>query len=158
MNAISPIVMATGNDLRAVEAGAHAYAAIHGQYTSLSTWEKDTDGNLCGTLELPMAVGIVGGATKIHPTAGVALKILGAQSACELAEVMVACGLLQNLSALKALATEGLQKGHMPRHARNLAATVGASGQLLEKMVEQMIDENRINLEYAKELFAKYQM
>ena len=156
MNAISPIVLATGNDLRAVEAGAHAYAAISGQYTSLSTWEKDSNGDLCGTLELPLAVGIVGGATKIHPAAGVALKILGVESAAELAEVMVACGLAQNLSALRALAIDGIQKGHMARHAKNIAATAGASGEMLNRIVDTMIAENKINLEYAQELLEKF--
>jgi len=113
MNGVDAVVVATGNDWRAVEAGAHAYAARSGRYTSLSTWARDAEGNLVGTLEMPLAVGIVGGATRVHPTARVALKILGVRTAQELAEIIVSVGLAQNLAALRALATEGIQRGHM---------------------------------------------
>jgi len=112
MNGVDAVVVATGNDWRAVEAGAHAYAARSGRYTSLSTWARDAEGNLVGTLEMPLAVGIVGGATRVHPTARVALKILGVRTAQELAEIIVSVGLAQNLAALRALATEGIQRGH----------------------------------------------
>ncbi|MBN1891119.1 MAG: hydroxymethylglutaryl-CoA reductase, degradative [Thermoflexales bacterium] len=118
MNGVDAVVVATGNDWRAVEAGAHAYAARSGRYMPLSTWGKDGAGNLSGTLEMPMAVGSVGGATKIHPVARVALKLMGVQSARELAEIIVAVGLMQNLAALRALATEGIQRGHMRLHRR----------------------------------------
>ncbi len=118
MNGVDAVVVATGNDWRAVEAGAHAYAARGGRYAPLSTWAKDQAGNLSGTLEMPMAVGSVGGATKIHPAARVALKLMGVTSARELAEIVVAVGLMQNLAALRALATEGIQRGHMRLHRR----------------------------------------
>ncbi|TIM19552.1 MAG: 3-hydroxy-3-methylglutaryl-CoA reductase, partial [Mesorhizobium sp.] len=118
MNGIDPIVVATGNDWRAIEAGAHAWAARGGRYTSLSRWEIDAAGNLVGTLEMPMALGMVGGATKTHPAARAALKLLGVTTAQELAEVTVAVGLAQNMAALRALATEGIQRGHMALHAR----------------------------------------
>lgn len=156
MNGIIPVVLATGNDTRAIESGAHSYASRSGKYTSLTTWEKDANGDLCGSIELPMAVGLVGGATKIHPAAGVAVKILGIKTAAELGEVIASVGLAQNLAAIKALATEGIQKGHMSLHARNLASTAGATGDVLEKIVQQMTKEKKVNLEYAKELLAKY--
>jgi len=156
MNGITPVVLATGNDTRAIESGAHAYAARTGQYTSLTTWEKDKEGNLVGTIELPMAVGLVGGATKIHPAAAVSVKMLGVKSAAELGQVIAAVGLANNLAAVKALATEGIQRGHMSLHARNLASVVGASGELLEKIVKQMVKEKNVRLEYAKELLEKY--
>lgn len=157
MNGIIPVVIATGNDTRAIESGAHSYASRSGQYTSLTTWEKDNNGNLVGTIEIPMAVGLVGGATKIHPTAQAAVKILGVKSATELGEVIASVGLAQNFAAIKALATEGIQRGHMSLHARNLASTAGAKGDVLEKIVKQMVTEKNVNLEYAKELFKKYQ-
>ena len=128
MNGVDPVIVATGNDWRAVEAGAHAYACRGGRYTSLTTWEKDTTGALVGTIEMPMPVGLVGGATKTHPLARLALKILGVKSAQELGEVAVAVGLAQNLGALRALATEGIQRGHMALHARNIALVAGATG------------------------------
>jgi hydroxymethylglutaryl-CoA reductase len=128
MNGIDAVAVATGQDWRAVEAGAHAYAARSGRYTSLSHWSVDTDGDLTGTLELPLAVGIVGGASRVHPTARVALNILGVTTAQELAEVMAAVGLAQNLAALRALATEGIQRGHMGLHARQVAIAAGATG------------------------------
>ena len=118
MNGIDAVVIATGNDWRAVEAGAHAYAARSGHYTSLSTWGMNETGDLTGTLEMPMAVGIVGGATKVHPGAQAALKMMGVKTAMELADIIVSVGLAQNLAALRALATEGIQRGHMGLHAR----------------------------------------
>ena len=130
MNGVDAVAIATGQDWRAVEAGAHAYAARNGRYTSLSHWSVDADGNLVGTLELPLAVGIVGGASRVHPTARVTLKILGVTTAQELAEVMTAVGLAQNLAALRALATEGIQRGHMALHARQVAIAAGATGDL----------------------------
>jgi len=152
MNGVIAVALATAQDHRAIEAGAHAYAARNGRYEPLSKWEKDKDGNLVGTLEMPMAVGIVGGATKAHPVARVALKILGVKSADELAKVMGAVGLAQNFAALRALATEGIQRGHMRLHARNIAISVGAKGELIDKIVEIMVREGKINYDRAKEL------
>jgi hydroxymethylglutaryl-CoA reductase len=152
MNGIDAVVIATGNDWRAVEAGAHSYAARSGSYTSLTTWGKDDNGNLVGTLELPMAVGIVGGATRVHPTAKVALKILRAKTARELAEVIAAVGLAQNLAALRALATEGIQRGHMELHARQVAIAAGATGEMVEKVARQLVAERRIRLDRAREI------
>ena len=150
MNGVDAVVIATGNDWRAVEAGAHAYAARTGQYTSLSRWEKSADGDLVGTLELPMAVGIVGGATRVHPTARVALKILGVKSARELAEVIAAVGLAQNLAALRALVTEGIQRGHMELHARQVALAAGAVGDEIERVAQQMVAEKAIRPDRAE--------
>ena len=152
MNGIDAVVIATGNDWRAVEAGAHSYAARSGRYTSLTTWGKDGDGNLVGTLELPLAVGIVGGATRVHPTAKVALKILGVETARELAEVIAAVGLAQNLAALRALATEGIQRGHMELHARQVAIAAGATGEMVEKVAQQLVGERRIRVDRAREI------
>lgn len=156
MNGIIPVVLATGNDTRAIESGAHAYASISGRYTSLTTWEKNSDGDLVGTIEVPMAVGLVGGATKMHPQAKVAVKMLGIDKASDLAMIIASVGLAQNLTAIKALATEGIQRGHMSLHARNLATTVGAKGELLERIVAKMIAEKNIRMEYAQELFDEY--
>lgn len=156
MNGITPVVMATGNDTRAIEAGAHAYASLSGSYKSLTTWEKNKDGDLTGTIEVPMAVGLVGGATKIHPAAKLAIKMLGVKSAYELGGIIAAVGLAQNLAAIRALATDGIQKGHMSLHARNLASVAGAKGEVLEKIVKQMVAEKKVRLEYAEELFKKY--
>jgi hydroxymethylglutaryl-CoA reductase len=152
MNGIDAVVVATGNDWRAVEAGAHAYAARRGQYGSLSTWETDADGNLVGVLELPLAVGIVGGATKAHPAARVALKVLGVNTASELAEVIVSVGLAQNLAALRALATEGIQRGHMELHARSVAMAAGAAGDLVDMVASRMVHEGIIRMDKAVEL------
>jgi hydroxymethylglutaryl-CoA reductase len=152
MNGIDAVVVATGNDWRAVEAGAHSYAARSGRYTSLTTWGKDGEGNLVGTLELPLAVGMVGGATRVHPTAKVALKILGVETARELAEVIAAVGLAQNLAALRALATEGIQRGHMGLHARQVAIAAGATGEMVEKVARQLVAEQRIRLDRAQEI------
>lgn len=157
MNGIDPVIIATGNDWRAIEAGAHAYAARSGRYTSLTTWGKDPDGNLTGSLEMPMAVGIVGGATRVHPAAQVALKILGVKSASELAEIIVAVGLAQNLAALRALATEGIQKGHMSLHARQIAISAGATGSQIDDLVERMLSDGQINIEYAQNLLSEWE-
>ncbi len=150
MNGIDAVAIATGNDWRALEAGAHAYAARNGQYTSMTDWRQDDDGNLRGTLEIPLAVGIVGGATRVHPVAQVALKILGVQSARQLAEIMVAVGLAQNFAAIRALSTEGIQRGHMRMHARQIAVAAGASDDQVSRVVQQMIQENNIRPERAK--------
>ncbi len=144
MNGIDAVLIATGNDWRAVEAGAHAYAARCGRYTSLSTWTFDEGaGRLVGTLELPLAVGTVGGATRAHPAARVALKILGVRGARELAEVIVAVGLAQNLAAIRALATEGIQRGHMSLHARKVATAAGATGEEVARVAASRIPNNR---------------
>ena len=152
MNGVIAVALATAQDHRAIEAGAHAYASRSGRYMPLSTWWKDEDGNLVGRLEMPMPVGTVGGATRTHPVARVALKILGVQSARELAEVMGAVGLAQNLAALRALATEGIQRGHMKLHARNLAIMAGAEGPLVDKVVEEMLRSGEIRFDKAVEL------
>lgn len=156
LNGIIGVVIATGNDHRAIEAGAHAYAAKSGHYSPLSYWEKNKDGDLVGSLELPMAVGIIGGATKVHPVAKIVLKILGVKTANELGEVMAAVGLAQNLGALRALAHEGIQRGHMSLHARNVAITAGASGDLIELIVEKMVEERKVRMDRAKELLEEY--
>ncbi len=156
LNGIIGVVIATGNDHRAIEAGAHAYAVKNGHYGTLSYWEKNSDGDLVGSIELPMAVGLIGGATKVHPTAKVALKILGVKSANELGEVIAAVGLAQNLGALRALAHEGIQRGHMSLHARNVAITAGASGRLIEMVVERMVTERKVRMDRAKELLEEY--
>ena len=156
LNGIIGVVIATGNDHRAIEAGAHAYAVKNGSYGTLSYWEKNSDGDLVGSIELPMAVGLIGGATKVHPTAKVAVKILGIKSANELGEVMAAVGLAQNLGALRALAHEGIQRGHMSLHARNVAITAGASGKLIDMVVERMVTERKVRMDRAKELLEEY--
>ncbi len=157
MNGITPVVLATGNDTRAIEAGAHCYAARNGRYTSLTTWEKNSDADLVGTIELPLAVGLVGGATKVHPVARLAVKILGVKSAVELAEVIAATGLAQNLAALRALATEGIQRGHMSLHARNLAVAAGASGGNIDQVVAIMVKERKVRLDRAQEIVRELQ-
>jgi hydroxymethylglutaryl-CoA reductase len=156
MNGVSAVVLATGNDTRAIEAGAHAYAARLGHYSSLSSWEKDANGDLVGTLEMPMAVGLVGGATASNPVAKLGVKILGVRTARELAEVIVSVGLAQNLAALRALAAEGIQRGHMSLHARNIAINAGATGDLIDKVSEQMVAERKIRVDRAKELLEEY--
>lgn len=149
MNGIDPVIVATGNDWRAVEAGAHAYACRDGRYTSLTHWEKDASGALVGTLEMPMPVGLVGGATKTHPLARLALKIMAVRSAQELGEIAVAVGLAQNLGALRALATEGIQRGHMALHARNIALTVGAVGAEIDQLAKRMAEEKDVRADRA---------
>ncbi len=156
MNGIIAVALATGQDHRAIEAGAHAYAAMNGSYKPLSYWELDEEGMLVGSIEIPLQVGIVGGATRVHPIAKIALKILGVKTARELAEVMAAVGLAQNLAALRALVHEGIQKGHMKLHARNLAIMAGATGDLIDKIAERMISEGRIRFDYAKQLLEEY--
>ena len=152
MNGIDAVVLATGNDWRAVEAGAHAYAARSGKYTSLSKWSNGKNGELIGELEMPLAVGTIGGATRVHPGAGAVLKLMGVASARELAEVIVSVGLAQNLGALRALATEGIQRGHMALHARQVAAAAGAPLELVGPIAEQMVNESHIHIDRAVEI------
>lgn len=180
-NGIDAVALATGNDWRAIEAGGHAYAARDGQYRALTEWRvvgetgdgrRETGGSplgaqpagapgvrnlpsLYGRLELPLAVGIVGGATRVHPTAQVALKILGVESAAELSEVMAAVGLAQNLAALRALATDGIQRGHMALHARQMAVAAGAKGATVDRIAAQLVQEGQIRVERARELLAE---
>jgi len=156
MNGVTAVVLATGNDTRAIEAGAHAYAARSGHYTPLTSWEKDANGDLVGTLEMPMAVGIVGGATASNPIAKVAVKILGIKTARDLAEVIVSVGLAQNLAALRALAAEGIQRGHMSLHARNVAISVGATGDLIDRISSRMVAERKVRVDRAKELLEEF--
>jgi len=152
MNGIDPVVIATGNDWRAIEAGAHAYAARNGSYTSLTTWEINSSGHLVGTLELPMALGIVGGATKTHPAAQAALNLMNVTSASELAEVTASVGLAQNMAALRALSTEGIQKGHMALHARNIAIMAGATGEDIDRVAKALSASGEVTVDKAKEL------
>lgn len=156
MNGIDPVIIVTGNDWRSIEAAAHAYAARSGTYKPLTDWRKDENGNLVGTIEMPMAVGIVGGSIKLHPMAKIALKFLGVKTARELGEVICAVGLAQNLSAIKALATDGIQKGHMALHARSVAVTAGASGELANIIAREMVKQKDIKVDKAIELFALY--
>jgi hydroxymethylglutaryl-CoA reductase len=155
MNGIIAVANATGQDTRAIEAAAHAYAARTGRYRSLTEWSKDKDGNLVGKIELPLSVGIVGGIINVHPTAKVCTKILGAQSAGELACIIAATGLAQNLSAIRALASEGIQKGHMRLHARNVAAAAGARPEQIEVIVKKMTQEGNISINRAKEILGE---
>ncbi|TLZ58669.1 MAG: hydroxymethylglutaryl-CoA reductase, degradative [Methanobacteriota archaeon] len=153
MNGIDAVVIATGNDFRAVEAGAHAYASWKsGGYRSLTTWEKNAAGDLVGTIELPLAVGLVGGATAVHPTAKACVKLLGVKTAQELAEIIASVGLAQNFAALRALATEGIQRGHMGLHARNIAATVGAVGDEIDRVAEALVKERKVRMDRAKDI------
>lgn len=153
MNGIDAVVIATGNDFRAIEAGAHAYAAWKaGGYHSLTTWETNAAADLVGTIELPLAVGLVGGATAVHPTARACVKLLGVKTAQELAEVIASVGLAQNFAALRALATEGIQRGHMSLHARNIAATVGAVGVEIDRVAEILVQERKVRMDRAKEV------
>lgn len=149
MNGVSAVVLATGNDTRAVEAGAHAYAARSGRYTSLSTWEMTADGNLAGSIELPMPVGLVGGATKVHPTAQACLKILGVATAAELARIIAAVGLAQNFGAMKALATVGIQQGHMALHAHNVALAAGAVGAEVDRLAAILVEKRQVRQDVA---------
>ena len=152
MNGVDAVMIATGNDWRAIEAGAHAYAARDGQYRPLSRWRRTEDGKLRGELELPLAAGVIGGATKVHPTAKIALKLLGVQTAQELAEIAAAVGLVQNLAALRSLVTEGIQKGHMILHARNVAISAGAVGESVSHVANQMVREGKIRFDRAKQI------
>jgi len=157
MNGVDAVAIATGNDWRAIEAGAHAFAARSGSYTSLSTWKKDEDGNLIGSLEMPMAVGVVGGATRVHPTAQACLKLMDVQTSADLAQVMVSVGLAQNMAALRALATEGIQHGHMALHARQVAIAAGASGDVIEKVAARMVEEKVVRIDRAQEILGGLQ-
>jgi len=155
MNGIDPVIVATGNDWRGMEAGVHSYCTRNGQYTSLTRWEKDADGNLTGSIEIPTPVGLVGGATKIHPAAQACVKLLGVTTAAELAQVVAAVGLAQNFAAVFALASrEGLQRGHMKLHARNLATVAGATAEQLDAVVAKMVADKKISVDYAKEILA----
>jgi hydroxymethylglutaryl-CoA reductase len=152
MNGVDAVVIATGNDWRAIEAGAHAFAARSGRYTSLSTWGKDPSGNLVGSLQMPMAVGIVGGATKVHPMAQASLRLLGVRTAAELAQIIVSVGLAQNMAALRALSTEGIQRGHMTLHARQVAIAAGAIGDMIEEVAARMVKEKVVRIDRAEEI------
>ncbi len=152
MNGVTAVVLATGNDTRAVEAGAHAYASRTGRYRSLTVWRKNKDGDLVGEIELPVAVGVVGGISSIHPLARINRKILGVKSARELAEVIASVGLAQNFAALRALATEGIQKGHMKLHARNIAMAAGAQGNTVDLVVKEMIRRGKIRMDEARKI------
>lgn len=156
MNGIDPVIIATGNDWRAVEAGAHAYASKDGQYGSMTTWSKNEAGDLVGELELPMSLGIVGGASRVHPMAKLVYDILDVESASELAQVVVTVGLAQNLGALKALVTDGIQKGHMGLHSRTVAMSAGATGEMIDIISKQMVSEDQIRIGRAKELLKEY--
>ncbi|KAB8141495.1 hydroxymethylglutaryl-CoA reductase, degradative [Chloroflexia bacterium SDU3-3] len=155
MNGIDPVLIASGNDWRAIEAGAHAYAARSGRYTSLSVWSRDEDGNLVGEIEMPLAVGVVGGATKVHPAAQAALKLMQVRHASDLAEICVSVGLASNLAAMRALATEGIQKGHMGLHARQIAMAAGAAGDEVDMVAQRMVGERLIKPARAAELLAE---
>jgi hydroxymethylglutaryl-CoA reductase len=156
MNGITAVVLAAGNDTRAVEAGAHSHAVnADGRYTSLSTFEKDADGNLVGTMELPMPVGLVGGATKVHPTARAAVKLTEVSTATELAEIVVAAGLAQNLAACRALATEGIQRGHMSLHARNVAVAAGADPDEIDAVVARLVGDKAVRQDHAEAVLAE---
>lgn len=155
MNGITAVVLATGNDTRAVESGCHSHAARTGQYAALSQFEKDADGNLVGTLEVPLAVGLVGGATRVHPTAQAAVKMLGVETARELASVIAAVGLAQNLAACRALAAEGIQRGHMTLHARTIAASAGAEVDEIGAVAARIVADRRIRVEYAREVLTE---
>jgi hydroxymethylglutaryl-CoA reductase len=155
MNGIDAVVIATGNDWRAVEAGAHAYAARAGRYTSLSTWCSNDAGDLIGSLEMPLAVGIVGGATRVHPGAQAALKMMGVITARELSEIIISVGLAQNLAALRALATEGIQRGHMNLHARQVAVAAGAAPEQVDAVAARLVADKVISVQHAEEITKK---
>jgi hydroxymethylglutaryl-CoA reductase len=152
MNGVDAVVVATGNDWRAIEAGAHAFAARSGRYAPLSHWESDAQGRLCGFLEMPLAVGIVGGATRVHPIAQIALAVMGVRSAGELAQIAVSVGLAQNLAAMRALSTEGIQHGHMRLHARQVAMSAGARGEEADRVADRMATEHAVRADRAEQL------
>jgi hydroxymethylglutaryl-CoA reductase len=156
MNGVDAVVVATANDWRAIEAGAHAYAARTGKYTSLSKWGKDKDGSLTGELELPMAVGVFGGATRVHPGAQAAIKLMRVKTARELAEIIVSVGLAQNLAALRALATEGIQRGHMNLHARQVAMAAGAKSEDVHRLAAQLVQDKQISVEHAQQILMEW--
>jgi hydroxymethylglutaryl-CoA reductase len=152
MNGIDPIAIATGNDWRAIEAGAHAFAARSGRYTSLSSWTADEEGNLCGSIEIPIKVGIVGAPLESNPTVALNLRLLGVESAMELAQVMAAVGLAQNFAAIRALATEGIQKGHMTLHARSVVTAAGASQEIFDEVLDRLVQSGVIKVWKAQEI------
>jgi hydroxymethylglutaryl-CoA reductase len=152
MNGVDAVLIATGNDWRAAEAGAHAYAARDGGYAPLSQWWQGEDGALLGSLELPLAVGTVGGATRVHPAAKACLALMGVTSARQLAEIVASVGLAQNLAALRALATEGIQKGHMGLHARQVAVAAGAQGEMVDRLAQLLLEDGPIRLDRAEQL------
>jgi hydroxymethylglutaryl-CoA reductase len=154
MNGVDAVALATGNDWRAIEAGAHAFAARDGQYRPLSTWRMD-DGHLVGRLELPLQVGTVGGPIRVHPTARLSLKMLGSPGARELSRVMAAVGLAQNFAAVRALGSVGIQKGHMAMHARCVAVTAGARGEQVERIARRMVESGTIKVEAARKFLAE---
>jgi hydroxymethylglutaryl-CoA reductase len=155
MNGIISVALATGNDTRALEAGAHSFASVHGAYQPLTQWRKEKNGDLTGTIELPLAVGLIGGATKSHPVARTNMKILGVESSTEFAMVLASVGLAQNLAAIRALASEGIQKGHMKLHAKNIAASAGAPPELVEEVAERLVAEGKIRMDRAQEILAE---
>jgi len=152
MNGIDPVAIATGNDWRAIEAGAHAYAARGGRYTSLTKWSVDEDGNLCGEIELPVKVGIVGALSESNPTVALNLRLLGVESATELSEVMASVGLAQNFAAIRALATEGIQRGHMTLHARSVVTAAGASEEIFHEVLDRLVQSGTIKIWKAQEI------
>jgi hydroxymethylglutaryl-CoA reductase len=156
MNGVDPVLIATGNDWRAVEAGAHAYAARSGRYSSLSTWGADAAGDLVGTLEMPLALGTIGGATRVHPGAQASLSLMSVASAAELAEAIVSVGLAQNLAALRALATEGIQRGHMSLHARQVAIAAGAQDDQIDSLAERLISDEIIRVDHAQRILQEW--
>jgi hydroxymethylglutaryl-CoA reductase len=162
MNGVDAVVLATGNDWRAIEAGAHAYAARDGLYRSLSIWSfapgdpaTGKEPALVGSLELPLAVGIVGGATRVHPLARTALQIMGVKTAYELAEIIASVGLAQNLAAIRALATEGIQRGHMALHARQVAIAAGARADEVDRVAAALVAERQIRADRAQAVLAQ---
>ncbi|HET7130723.1 MAG TPA: hydroxymethylglutaryl-CoA reductase, degradative, partial [Gammaproteobacteria bacterium] len=155
MNGIDPLAIATGNDWRAIEAGAHAYAARGGRYSSLTEWSADEEGNLCGRIEMPIKVGIVGAPLESNPTVALNLRLLGVESATELGQVMGAVGLAQNFAAIRALATEGIQKGHMTLHARSVVTAAGASKEVFDEVLDRLIQSGVIKVWKAQELIAE---
>jgi hydroxymethylglutaryl-CoA reductase len=155
MNGIIALTMATGNDTRAIESGAHAYAALSGKYSPLTKFEVDSDGNLVGEIEIPLALGIIGGMTKIHPMARLVLKILNLKTANELSQVAAALGLAQNVAALRALASEGIQEGHMVLHSRNIAKLAGVPEHLIEIVATKLVQDKKIRVDYAKEILRR---
>ena len=155
MNGITSVAIATGQDIRAIESAIHAYASISGKYIPLTTWEKDSSGDLVGKIKIPMPVGIVGGASSVHPTSKICLKVLKVDSASQLGEIITSIGLAQNLAALRALVSEGIQEGHMKLHAKNIAVSAGATGELIEKVSEIMVQEKNVKFLRAKELIEK---
>ena len=152
MNGIDAVSIATGQDFRAIEAAAHAYASRDGKYRSLTTFSKSSNGDLVGRIEIPLSVGIVGGISTVHPAARMGLKILGVKSASELACVIASAGLAQNLAAIRALSTEGIQKGHMKLHAKNIAVAAGATGKLVDIVSETMYKQSKISLDSARQI------